>query len=243
MSTPVIRAVCYDAGDSVGCGDVPTGGAVALTVELWARADTLGSGNRPLVAKYGADGHDWALYTTKDGRVYWVTYDASSGVSVAYTAPGTLTAGAWHHVAGCYDAVGGLMRIWIDGADATVYAVATGNAVRDTAQELRLGGYLANPDLCFVGRTGWCRVSGAVRYTTAFSVLPVVYPAVDGATLAQWNADEGTGLRLDNAVGEAAYDGIGDGISWCWMAHIGIRSLHVQPRGRGLTIFERQGAV
>ena len=212
--TTVPVLVFASASDVVSCGDAPTGGLSALTVEGWFRVLTIAGGNRPLLAKYGAGGHEWALYVTSDGRVYFAVYHASE-VSVGYTAAGVVTHGPWVHVAGCYDAGGGHVKVWIDGVDRTQSSrpAAGALAVADTPQALQIGGVLGDAAWPFVGRAGWQRVSNVCRYPGTLR-MPDGYPAVDGQTLGQWNLSEGAGSAVDNAEGTAAYDGAISGAVW-----------------------------
>jgi hypothetical protein len=193
------------AGEWVECGDADTGGLVALSVECWCRPDVVGTGNRPLVSKYDvgndSDGNEWALYVTRDGRVYFVAWDVSGGVSAGWTAVGALGERAWRHVRGCYDAVAARVRVFLDGVDVTEDWDATGNAVQDTAQPVRLGGHLADAEIGFVGAMGPVRICSVCR--SAYSVIPVTYPPVDGQTVGQWNLAG----NLVNAKGDAALDG------------------------------------
>jgi hypothetical protein len=188
----------------VACGDVPTGGKNALTAEGWFRVLAISLANRPLLSKYGPDGHEWALYASRDGRAYFAVFTAS-GVNVAHSAAGVLRYNRWTHVAGCYD--GEECRVFVDGADVTQTSRIAGGAVSNTAQVARLGGFIAEEGIGFVGRLGWARVSDVCRYPGNINGVDQA-PTVDGNTLAQWNMAEGSGGTVDNAQGTAAYDGV-----------------------------------
>lgn len=233
MSALGLRPALLFAGpaDYVDCGDAPTGGLVALGVECWCRPDAIGTGNRPLVAKYSASAptrREWALYLTLDGRLYFVVWDVSGGVSAGYSAAGAVTTGAWRHVRGCYDAVADRVRVFIDGVERTAGQQATGNAVRNTVQAVTIGGSLADPAIGFVGCIGPVRISSVCR--SAYSVIPVRYPAVDANTVAQWNMAEGRGTGIDNVQGEAAWDGLIVGATWTHMPIIAVRSVQLDAR-------------
>lgn len=223
--------------DRALCGDVPTGGLTALTVETWVRADVIRDGNRPLVAKWAAGAAEWALYLTRDGRVYLALQDAAGGVSAGYSGPGALAAGQWRHVAGVYDGTGQAVRVYVHGADVTEEADASGLAVANTAQAVQIGGYLVDEDYGFIGALGWGRVSNSVRYAGSY-VIPWNPATVDGATLAQWSMAEGSGSTLDNAQGNPAYDGTIYGATWGVGPFGGVRGVGV--RGRPATLNMRR---
>lgn len=224
----------------VDCGDVPTGGLVELSAECWVRPDAVGTGNRPLVGKFDvgndSDLNEWALYVTRDGRVYFVAWDVSGGVSAGWTATGAIGTRVWRHVRGCYDAVAGRVRVFLDGVEATEDWDATGNAVQGTAQPVRLGGHLADPETGFVGAIGPTRICSVCR--SGYSVIPVVYPPVDGQTVGQWNLAG----NLLNATGDAGLDGrfmragkpgeqaVSAAPTWTHMPIIALRRATVEPR-------------
>lgn len=200
MSIPM---VALGSGAAViACGDVPTGGVAALTAEGWFRVLAISAANRPLLSKYGT-GHEWALYITRDGRVYFVVWSAS-GTNAAYSAVGALRYNRLTHLAGCYD--GSHCKVFVNGEDVTATSRLVGGAVADTAEVVRIGGYIGDVGYGFIGRVGWQRISDVCRYPAA-PAGPELPPAVDGNTLALWQVDEGAGSTLDNAEGTAAYDG------------------------------------
>jgi hypothetical protein len=207
----MISVVQLAAGTAVvTCGDVPTGGLSALTVEGWFRVLAISQANRPLLTKYGATGHEWALYVSRDGRAYFAVFSAG-GVNIAHSGPGAVQYNRWIHVAGCYD--GSDCAIFVDGADATEVSRSAGGAVSNTTQAVRLGGFIGEEGPGFIGRLGWSRVSRVCRYPGNIRGVDQP-PTVDGNTIAQWNVSEGSGATLDNAEGTAAYDGVITGGAW-----------------------------
>lgn len=230
----MIGMLAFASGAAVvTCGDLPTGGLSALTVEGWFRIAAISSGNRPLVMKYGASGHEWAVYVTKDGRVYFVVYDAS-GVNAGYSELGAVARGTLTHVAGCYD--GSHVKTWVSGADVTFASRLSGGVVADTAQAAQIGGYIQDGAIGFVGRAGWVRVSDVCRYPGPLTG-PDVPPAVDEHTLGQWHMSDGSGATVDNAEGTAAYDGAISGAEWVsavTSAKVRARPVQVAWFGRSL---------
>lgn len=223
----VVVLGCASGSAVVTCGDVPTGGLSTICIEGWFRVSAISTANRPLVMKYGASGHDWALYVTRDGRFYFVAFVAA-GVNAAYSAAGAITYTRWVHVAGCYD--GADCKVFLNGSDVTAASRLSGGVVADTAQDVTLGGYIGEASAGFMGRIGWCRVSDVCRYAGA-PAGPDAPPAVDGHTLAQWNLSEGAGLVTDNATGVSAYDGQITGASWA-QSEAGDK-VHARPTGLG----------
>lgn len=201
---------CASGAASIACGDVPTGGLATISVEGWFRVAALSAANRPLLAKYGAAGHEWALYVTRDGRVYWTVFD-SGGVNAAYTETGVVLRGQWQHLAGCYN--GTACKVFVDGADATLGGRLHGGTVLDTTQAMQIGGYIGSASVGFIGRVGWCRVSSICRYPAAVA-MPDQYPHSDADTLGLWHMAEGSGETVDNAEGTAANDGVISGATW-----------------------------
>lgn len=228
----MLRALAFAGSDQVvTCGDAPTGGRAALTFECWVHCDVIGEGNRPILSKWSADGgQEWALYVSRDGRLYCVVNDVAEAVAVGYSAPGVLPAGEWRHVAACFDAIGEAVRVLVHGADVTELGEAFGNVTADTAAPVRLGGWLADDALGFSGCIGWVRLSSSVRYPGSSYVVPWLPPGVDGATLAQWAMSEGSGNTLDNCQGNAAYDGVITGATWMWGPKVGRRPITARPR-------------
>lgn len=233
---------------AVACGDVPTGGLAALTVEGWFRVFAISSANRPLLGKYGPDGHEWVLYVSKDGRAYCVVFNGT-GANVAHSAIGVIGYNRWTHVAGCYD--GSHIRIFVDGGDVTQVSRLAGGTVTNTVQAVRLGGFIGEAGSGFTGRLGWARVSDVCRYPGAPTPLALrgvdQAPVVDANTLAQWNMAEGSGTTVDNAQGNAAYDGVISGGVWApSVTSDKVRALPIRAArfgGRGLALGAAMGVA
>lgn len=193
--TPRYTLAFASGADYVNCGDIATGGKLELTVEAVARVDAVGLNNRPLLAKYAAGAAEWSLHVTADGRLYFVVYDLNGGNSTAWSAAGAAPAGKWRHFAGCLDAVGGAMQVFVDGVDVTEGALVTGNAAANTATPVRLGGVLGDLAAGFVGRLAWAAVWEIVRYRQDF-VPSYVAPQAYWPTVALWGLTEGAGADV-----------------------------------------------
>jgi hypothetical protein len=91
----------------------------SYTIAAWASASTTQEQIALLSKPYGADtANSWQLEVLKDDRV-----SLSSGTPHSLPSPASITAGAWHHLAGTWD--GTTKRLYIDGrqvaaVDATV---------------------------------------------------------------------------------------------------------------------------
>lgn len=203
---------CADETDYLTCGNVPVGGLNALTVEGWFFTQARSVGNRPWIMQYGTGsaGKQYALYGTRDGRVYFVVFTAGE-LNAAYSLPAAWQTNRWQHIAGCY--CSGACSVWVDGVDVTFASRARGGAVSATAQAVQVGGAIGFADFGFVGRLGWGRISDACRLPATVAG-PESPPSIDGNTLAQWNMAEGSGSTVDNAAGDAAYDATIVGASW-----------------------------
>lgn len=204
---------CLDFGgvnDYAACGDVPTGGLDALTVECWLRLDAAEAG--AAVAKWGGGGlnSEWLLSINSDRTVTWFVKDANGVQRTATSA--ALTLGQWYHVAGVYDVETGATQLYVDGALAD--SDPADAAVTNTAQAVEFGRLGANYAST---RLGWVRISDVARYAGTFE--PPRSPAFpDVNTLAQWDFIEGTGTGLNNREGTAAYDAVVSGATWRWDA-------------------------
>lgn len=193
--TPLYTLAFASGADFVSCGDIGTGGLTQITVEAVARVDVAANNNRPLVSKYAPEAADFSLHVTSDARLYFVVYDLNGGNSTAWSAPGAAPLGKWRHYAGCLDAVGGLMQVFVDGEDVTEGSLVTGNAMPSTVTPARLGGVLGDLLYGFVGRLAWARVSNLVRYRRAF-VPSCRSPENDPYAVAVWPLSEGDGPEV-----------------------------------------------
>lgn len=206
------------------CGNVPTAGISALTVEGWFRLTSTASATMGLLAKDGAGGQDWALATASNTQIMFrVKNNLGSTQTAFYTAAG-ITAGVWYHVAGVWN--GATVKVYVNGVAGATAPALTGT-VSSSSQVVEIGRYSTTGYLN--GRVGWGRVSSSARYTANF-VPPSLPPKVDAATLAQWNCVEGSGTSLDNIQGTATYDGVLTG-SPSWLSdtpwqHTAIDSAH-----------------
>lgn len=235
---------CLDfdgVNDYAACGDVPTGGLSALTVEAWVRLDAAEAGG--IVCKWVATtAEEWKLEVDVSRIVsFKVSYDG--GKTTTATDLTALTLGVWYHVAGVVDSSGGEVRLYVDGEEVASTALASGAAsanlmanyfpenywpvnywpdmpaagaitIDDTAQPVefgRLDGVYASL------RLAWVRISNSVRYSASFE--PARYPLfIDANTLAQWDFIEGTGTTLNNRETTATYDASVTGATWRWDA-------------------------
>ena len=193
--------------DYAACGDVPTGGLDALTVECWLRLDAAEAG--AAVAKWGLS-TEWLLSVNTDRTVSWLVKDANGVTRTASSA--ALTLDTWYHLAGVYDVESGVTRLYVDGALAD--SDPANEVVANTALPVEFGRLGANYASL---RLGWVRISDVVRYSSAFE--PPRSPAFpDANTLAQWDFIEGTGTGLNNREGTATFDRVVSGATWRWDA-------------------------
>lgn len=206
----------------VSCGNVPTSGLVALTVEGWFYLDDV-TPTQGLVSKDGGTAQDWALYTLNSGQIGFRVKNATGTAQTAIFTTG-VSEKVWFHAAGVYD--GSTVKVYVNGTAGGVAPAQTGNVATST-QVVEMGRYSGAGYLN--GRIGWARISNTARYTANFNVMRL--PAKkDANTKAQWNFTEGSGTTLDNIEGTATYDGSVTGATWLtdtpW-PHTVIDSFHV----------------
>lgn len=206
----------------VGCGNVPTSGLAAVTVEAYVKFDTL-SGARGVITKNGATAQDWTLYLNSSGQLaFWIKNNSGVAQTALYTAG--LSTGVWYHVAGVFN--GSVVRVFVNGVAGGTVPSLTGTVTTSTqAVEMARNSGAEWLD----GQIAWARISNSARYTTNFNVMRL--PAKkDANTIAQWNFTEGSGTKLDNIQGTATYDGTITGAAWLtdtpW-PHTIIDSFHV----------------
>lgn len=202
-----VQSLSFDgSNDYVGCGNVPTSGLAALTVEAYVKFDVI-SGNRGIVTKNGSTAQDWTLYLDSSGRLaFWIKNNSGVAQTALYTAG--LATGTWYHVAGVFN--GSVVRVFVNGV-AGVTAPALTGTVTTSTQAVEMG---RNSEVEWLdGNIGWARISNTARYTAAFTP-PAMLPKKDSNVLAQWNFTEDRGTVLDNITGTATYDGTINGATW-----------------------------
>lgn len=209
-------------GDYVTCGNVPTSGLSALTVEAMVKFAFTGA-SEGVVTKNGATGQNWTLYVTASGLVrFWVKNFVGAAQQAEYS--GGLLEDTWYHVAGVYN--GATVKVYVNGVAGASAPTLTGT-VSTSTQAVE---FARNAGAEWLeGRIGWARISNSARYTTNFT-SPMMPPKADANTLAQWNFTEGRYTTLDNIVGTATYDGVVTGATWKvdtpWL-HTVLDSFHV----------------
>ena len=202
-----VQSLSFDgANDYVGCGNVPTSGLAAITVEAYVKFDVI-SGDRGIITKNGGTAQDWTLYLDSSGRLaFWIKNNSGTAQVAHYT--GGLATGVWYHVAGVFN--GSVVRVFVNGVVGTTAPALTGTVTTSTqAVEMARNAGVEWLD----GNIGWARISNTARYTAAFTP-PAMLPKKDSNVLTQWNFTEGRGTVLDNITGTATYDGTINGATW-----------------------------
>ncbi|MEM7142826.1 MAG: LamG-like jellyroll fold domain-containing protein [Actinomycetota bacterium] len=142
----------------LGALDIP---GDELTVMAWIKADDFDVGDARIVSKAdgtAADDHLWMLSTFNgQGVRFRLRTDASPSTTTLVGGFGTLTPGAWHHVAATYD--GATMRLFVDGV-VVASTAKTGRPIYDDSVDAWIG---ANP-------TGDKRFDGVIDDVKIFVV-------------------------------------------------------------------------
>ena len=206
--------------------DPPTAadlGATDFTIELWmaaTAADNTGAAvscdvpgytwmpGRALIDRdrwpgISADGRDFGVSVTSDGRLAFGVQNAAGAAWTTCTAGVNVLDGAWHHVA-VQRSLAGTMSIWVDGLRRALAAGPAGDisypdqaATQRPATDpyLAIGADKLNPGPAmpsYRGLVDEVRLSTTIRYAAAF-LRPTGPFAVDAATAALYHFDGATG--------------------------------------------------
>ena len=109
----------------------------ALTLEAWIKPISV-NGQRGIWDDYGNPG---ALLYVRDGQVQFTlstTTDPGLGVTLY---AGSVTPGAWQHIAGVYD--GAQMRVYVNGFQAATVAVTSGSIIDNASLAASIGADLS----------------------------------------------------------------------------------------------------
>lgn len=181
--SPTETALKLDGNDAVSVPDkaftLPDG---PFTLECWINADAFAE-RTGLLCK--TESSDYGLFA--NGGAPHFTVFLGEGYVNAKAAPGTLTPGRWHHLAGVFD--GSEVRLYVDGSLVSTEK-ATGGRKRNTLP-LVIGADVdkdGRPVSFFSGRIDGVRLSTGARYVGAH-VTPARRTTNDDATLLLANMD------------------------------------------------------
>ena len=172
------------------------------TFEMWIKVDQLPGSWTPVFYQGGSTSSQRtaSLWLRSDGLLHLSTSDG--GNQTVETAPGALTPGAWHHVAGVFDRGNGLMRILVDGVERAQGSLRTTPAVASTGPVLF--GYPAEGYEYFRGALDDIRIWNVVRSNAEIA-------AARSAPLETFPASLVAYLRADEQAGEALVDATDNG--------------------------------
>lgn len=113
-------------GDYVDCGDIDAmDGQSALTIALWAYADTLGS-YRALCRKQLDASNRIIMHVSVGGNTYW---NICNGANTYGSKEGLVSTGAWHHFGLVFDGAGATnadrLKGYYDGVEQTLSYTGT----------------------------------------------------------------------------------------------------------------------
>lgn len=195
---------------------VPANGAFDLqdiTVEAWIYATDL-SGEVQIVSHHDHDASQGWVLLVKNQKLEFRVYTGSTRTVGDGAAAATVTANAWHHVAGTFNGSTS-MSAYVDGVEVD----GTGFAPTSTANyggETVLGASAYNDLFRFEGIIDEVRVSDVERYTGTTYPRPVAAFTADANTVALWHLEDAPGqTALDSAGaaldGELGADPVADG--------------------------------
>lgn len=199
------------SGDYITCGDVATGTASAITVEMWIKVDGAIADTCPLAVKTS----EWELSIDADFQLTFAVW-TNSGKKTA--SDGTiLSADTWYHVVGFF--AGSKVGLAVDGALVGSSNATPGATIDNTANVVTLG-RIADGAGGYWYMTGWIaylRISDVQRYGSFPYAIPRLPHFIDDSdTLCQLDFTEGTGSSIKNrAAAATTYDGsIAGGRAW-----------------------------
>ena len=204
----------------------------AITVEAWVKVNSIGAYQdiitRESYAQSGTGG-GYELSVTNLGKPRFDLYQGPTSWTPVVGAT-TMTAGAWHHVAGVFD--GSQMRIYLNGVLDGTFNTTNGPA--SGTSSLKLG--RTSGGSYFGGLIDEARVSNAAVYTSNFT--PQTHLTASGSTKGLWkfdaqsindssgNANHGTlqgTVYSDDVPGGGGGGGAGAGpqVNWLVSDHLG----------------------
>jgi hypothetical protein len=136
--------------DHVEVPDGPILTPSAMTITAWVNPTTIGVTNEQVIlSKYsscsGCNGVSWVLYSLNTGKLEFVVYQTSDGITfrrLTTSAP-VLEAGIWKHVAATFDSGTQAMKIFVNGVEApSSVSGSTIGSIADTATPVRIGAYV-----------------------------------------------------------------------------------------------------
>ena len=198
-------------GAYVSCGNVPTGGLSAITIEVWVYFTNLLFPTKGIISKDGATSQDWAIFTSNNTDITF-RFTNNSGVTKLATFTNGAKSGRWQHIVGVYN--GSSVKIYVDGVLGNISDSATGTT-KTSSQNVEIGRYSGSRYLN--GKVCYASISNSVRYNSNFTP-PSLPRSVDANTVAQWNFARirvsGPFEYLKNVCYNTLYDGVMTGAYW-----------------------------
>lgn len=182
----------------------------AFTVEGWFRI-TKSTRYSTFFRKGSSDITGWYFGIDTTGKIYSQVYCATTNAS-SYNL-NTQWDGLWHYWKFTFDDAGDRkIRIYIDNVEITYAGQSAG--VGAILSDAGTNGYISTSVSSerLQGAHGWVRWSNVVR---GAGMIPRSNPpAVDGNTVAQWNANEGAGAVLTDSSGNLNHGAMAGTYSW-----------------------------
>ena len=171
--TGVANPLCMSGGGSVEFGAIPAMDDIHdgdFTIELWAKPNNTGVAG--ILHKYNDAVPQTGWYLAVNGIFNNFTFvmfaDVATYAEVTIP-PFTYTEGAWHHLAVTFDAVTGLLSLFVNGVDQTDAQVATAQPFySDVGIPVTIGGDAGAAFEEFDGCYNWINVTNTVKYTSTF---------------------------------------------------------------------------
>ncbi|MFZ4409965.1 MAG: LamG-like jellyroll fold domain-containing protein, partial [Paracraurococcus sp.] len=181
-----------------------------VTMELWARPERMVREYSPLLFKGdgGTNGNEtrqYSLWLRNDGTLVLGTADDDGGEDL-FSDPGAVTFGTWSHIAAVMDRPGGVMRLYVNGAEVATAPVRNSLARASTAN-LRIGSTTETWTYAWTPLEGTIddvRLWSTVRTPAQIAADMLTPPAPDAAGLVVY-------LPMDDASGATVLAGAGPG--------------------------------
>ena len=194
--------------DFATCGDLPTGGLSALTVEAWIYINGSVEDTAAFVVKEG----EWELCVDADNQL---TFAVTTGGTKTASDGTIISSNTWYHVAGWF--AGQKVGMYLDGALVGSANTTAATTLANTANQVEMGRIADGGGYWYLsGSLAYVRISNNLRYDQAFSI-PRLPHTPDANTLAQWDFIEGSGdIVKDRCSAETTYDAYQQGGQYIW---------------------------
>jgi hypothetical protein len=163
LTTSMLNA--GEAGEFGGCTDA--------TIEFWFYAQAAASATRQVLTgpETAVGSREWGFEITTTGTIRFYVRNAA-GTAILVTSTTALQPQTWYHIVGAADSVGGLVRLYINGAQEASTAWASTIHVSSfsaTNGDMHVGDAAANMQMRYCALATYTRFIGASRVAAHYT--------------------------------------------------------------------------